>query len=134
MAAATLLVAAPCLARAACPAPGSGLYTTAEATAGEVVYDAHCSACHRADLSGDAGPPLAGKPFQAWLELSKITGAQLFSFISTQMPQNAPGSLANARYQHAFAYILSANHYPSGATSLGDSLACLRMLPYPKQQ
>lgn len=128
------LIAAPLAGRAACPPAGSGLYTAAQAAAGKTIYDAHCSACHRADLSGDAGPPLAGTPFQSWLQLSKITGAELFDFISTQMPYNAPGSLAKAQYDDAFAYILSVNRYPAGTTSLdAGSLACLKMLPYPNQ-
>ncbi|MGH7118390.1 MAG: c-type cytochrome [Acetobacteraceae bacterium] len=125
---------APVAGRAACPPAGSGVYTTAQAAAGKTIYDAHCSVCHRADLSGEAGPPLAGKPFQSWLQLSKITGAELFDFISTQMPYNAPGSLAKTQYHDVFAYVLSVNRYPAGTTSLGaGSLACLDMLPYPNQ-
>jgi mono/diheme cytochrome c family protein len=118
----------------ACPPPGAGFFTAAQAAAGEGVFDGHCSACHGADLSGGAGPALAGSQFQASLEFSKITGAQLLAFISTQMPYNAPGSLTKAQYQDAFAYILSVNHYPAGPYPLDASSAdCVQMLPYPKQ-
>lgn len=70
----------------------------------------------------------------AYLRFSKITGPELFDFISTQMPYDAPGSLAKTQYQDALAYILSFNHYPAGPTPLTEgSVACVHMLPYPKQ-
>ena len=118
----------------ACPPPGGGFFTAAQAAAGRGIFDAHCSACHGASLTGGAGPALAGSQFQASLEFSKITGSQLLTFISTQMPYDAPGSLTKAQYQDAFAYILSVNHYPAGSYPLDASSAdCVQMLPYPKQ-
>jgi mono/diheme cytochrome c family protein len=118
----------------ACPQAGSGLYTQAQAMAGMAVFDAHCSACHNADLSGGAGPALAGSQFFASLQFSKMTGAELFDFIRTQMPYDAPGSLTITQYQDALAYILSFNHYPAGPHPLdANSAACLQLLPYPKQ-
>ncbi|MGH7189729.1 MAG: c-type cytochrome [Acetobacteraceae bacterium] len=120
--------------RAACPPAGAGLYSAAQAASGKTIFDAHCSTCHAATLTGGAGPPLTGPQFVAWLNFTKITGAQLFAFISSQMPYDAPGSLPKADYENAFAYILSVNHYPAGSTALEqNSLACVEMLPYPKQ-
>ena len=134
------MLSAACLAAAAspsllaCPPAGSGFYTTAQANAGMAVFDAHCAACHNADLSGGSGPALAGSQFSAFLQFSKMTGAALFDFIRTQMPYDAPGSLTITQYQDALAYILSFNHYPSGPHSLdANSTACVQLLPYPKQ-
>jgi len=119
---------------AACPAPRAGFYGVAQAAQGKTVFDQQCASCHKADLSGDAGPPLAGAQFLAWLQFTHITGSQLLAFISSQMPYNTPGSLTKAQYQDVFSYILSVNGYPAGATPLdAQSAGCVEMLPYPKQ-
>jgi hypothetical protein len=83
-------------------------------------------------LSGNSGPALTGPNFVSYLTFTKITAPQLQSFISSQMPANAPGSLTAAQYNDIFAYILSYNHYPAGSEPLSAaSLGCLNMLPYP---
>jgi len=118
----------------ACPPAGAGWYSAAQAMSGKTVFDTHCAACHEATLTGGAGPPLTGPQFVAWLQFTKITGAELFSFISTQMPYDAPGSLTQDDYAETFAYILEVNHYPAGSAPLNEgALACVQMLPYPKQ-
>jgi mono/diheme cytochrome c family protein len=95
-------------------------------------YNANCASCHNADLSGNSGPALAGPKFVSYLQFTKITAAQLASFISSQMPAPAPGSLTAKQYNDIFAYILSYNHYPSGSSEITpESLSCLEMLPYP---
>jgi mono/diheme cytochrome c family protein len=120
-------------ASAACP-PG-GIYTQAEAVAGKTDYDAHCASCHNADLSGNSGPALAGAKFASYLNFTKITPPQLLTFITSQMPADAPGSLNVTQYNDIFAYILSFNHYPAGPKPISPAgLSCLSMLPYPKDQ
>jgi len=134
MLSATCLAASVAAAAPSCPPAGSGFYTEAQANEGMAVFDAHCSACHNADLSGGSGPALAGSQFLAYLQFSKITGAELFDFIRTQMPYDAPGSLTTIQYEDAVAYILSFNHYPAGPHPLdANSAACVQLLPYPKQ-
>lgn len=126
----TLAVCAPLSSYAACPS--GGIYTPAEAKAGMAAYNANCASCHNADLSGNSGPALAGPKFVSYLQFTKITAAQLASFISSQMPAPAPGSLTAKQYNDIFAYILSYNHYPSGSSEITpESLSCLEMLPYP---
>lgn len=126
----TLAVCAPLSSYAACPR--GGIYTPAEAKAGMAAYNANCASCHNADLSGNSGPALAGPKFVSYLQFTKITAAQLASFISSQMPAPAPGSLTAKQYNDIFAYILSYNHYPSGSSEITpESLSCLEMLPYP---
>jgi len=40
-----------------------GVYTDAQAGRGQAVYNARCSTCHGATLSGRTGPALAGDDF-----------------------------------------------------------------------
>lgn len=130
---AAFALAGPAAAAATCPGRSAGYYTKAQADQGKATFDSICAACHQSDLAGQAGPALAGKAFVEWLEFTKITGADLFSFISTQMPYDAPGSLSSKQYEDVFAYILSYNRYPAGPTPLSpQSVACIAMLPYPK--
>ncbi len=130
----TLVLAAPGSAALACGPASAGWYSAAQAASGKTVFDTHCAACHLASLAGGAGPPLTGPQFVAWLQFTKITGADLFGFISSQMPYDAPGSLTKSDYEEAFAYILQVNHYPAGSASLDEnSVTCVQMLPYPKQ-
>jgi len=119
----------------ACPPPGNGFYTQAQANTGHAVFDQHRAPGNNAELSGGAGPALAGTQFPACFNSSKITGFQLFDFISTQIPYAAPGRLSGSEYQDAFASILSVNRYPAGSVPLdARSASCgQEMLPYPKR-
>ena len=127
------LVLLPGRGTAACAPASAGFYTVAQAAAGKVLFDQECASCHNTDLSGGAGPPLTGPQFATWLQFTKLSGIQLFDFITTQMPYNAPGSLTKAQYQDALAHILAVNHYPAGTTPLdANSVACVELLPYPK--
>src|SRR5262245_7593681 len=93
-----------------------GVYTDAQASRGAAAYEAACSNCHRADLSGATGPSLkeqrfaqtyAGKPLQA-----------LFTKIATTMPRNGPASLADEVYLDIVAYVLKENGFRAGAREL----------------
>jgi PQQ-dependent dehydrogenase (methanol/ethanol family) len=56
------------------------------------------------------------------------TAAQLYDFISRQMPQNNPASLSRQQYLDVTAYVLSRNGFPSGTTPLSiGSLSQVRM-------
>jgi hypothetical protein len=73
-----------------------------------------CAACHEGD-EADA-PPLKGAVFiDRWRE-SPLD--DLFGFMKTNMPGNAPGSLMPSAYLEIFAYILQANGYASGTSDL----------------
>jgi S-disulfanyl-L-cysteine oxidoreductase SoxD len=127
-AAAVIITAAPALAHAGC-APG--MYTAAQAGAGQTVYNSQCASCHSADLTGASGPPLTGAKFVSYLNFTKITGAELESFIASQMPYNQPGSLKATDYLSVFAYLLNVNNYPAGQPMDPTTLACVNMLHYP---
>lgn len=123
------LLMLPAFAQAGC---AGGDYTSAQAATGKALYDSNCAACHMTDLSGGSGPALTGAKFKSYLDFSKISGKQLLSFIASQMPYQAPGSLKTNEYNAIFAYILKYNGYPAGSTALDDkSAACIKMLPYP---
>ena len=107
-------------------------YTQQQVANGQQAYNAHCSQCHAADLSGQSGPALAGPQFQSSLEFSKMSAKQLYDFISTQMPYDDPGSLKKDQYLDVLAYLLSKNDYPSDNTKLTEkNLSQVQLLPYP---
>ena len=90
-----------------------GVYTAAQAERGREAYAVHCSSCHGKDLQGEAGPALEGSQFiDNWREDSVKS---LFTFMRTQMPQRARGSLSEETYLDILAYVLSANMFPAGS-------------------
>lgn len=110
----------------------TGDYTQQQAAAGRQVFNQHCAQCHGDKLQGQAGPPLAGPKFESNLKYSKMSAKQMFDFIKTNMPHNAPGSLTKKQYLQALSYILSKNGYPQGSTPLSEkTLGQVKLLPYP---
>ncbi len=96
-------------------ASNNGLYTAEQAKVGKALYVKNCSACHAVDLSGAAGPPLRGTdaPYHGTQSV-----AQVFDYISVQMPMNRPGALSKATYVSIMAYILEKNGHEPGTKAL----------------
>lgn len=93
-----------------------GVFTTAQATRGQVVYDRQCSTCHGWDLAGRNARPLKGDVFyRNWGEDSL---GSLYSVVRDSMPRNAPGTLSEQDYLDVVAYILQRNDYPAGVNEL----------------
>lgn len=93
-----------------------GAYTNEQASRGTAVYSQYCAVCHGANLQGEAGTPLMGRTFlQAY---GAGTAAQLYDFLSRQMPLNAPGSLSPSQYLDVTAFILERNGLPPGTAPL----------------
>ena len=114
----------PALALARVRVPDS--YTSAQAARGASVYAQSCASCHGPSLQGEAGPPLIGQTVKT--AYGTGTAAQLYDFISRQMPQDAPGSLSQRQYLDVTAYILSRNGIPAGNRALGiGSLSQVRL-------
>jgi hypothetical protein len=91
-----------------------GVYTEAQAMRGRDEFTANCSKCHEGVCPD--GPPLVGPLFiERWREDSL---AALFTWMKTRMPRNAAGSLSDATYIDAIAFLLQENAYPSGSTEL----------------
>ena len=90
-----------------------GIYTPVQAARGEAAYTKTCAECH--DLSFD-GTPVEGSGFiDNWREFPLDV---LYTFISTNMPQDNPGELSADSYRDILAYILKRNGYPEGRSDL----------------
>lgn len=95
-----------------------GLFTDAQAQAGQAVYRAKCGFCH--DNGGETGA-LAGPGFASnW---GDRTTSDLYNRIKTTMPFNDPGSLSVAEASATVAYILKNNGASAGALPLTPATA-----------
>ncbi|MGH7041043.1 MAG: c-type cytochrome [Acetobacteraceae bacterium] len=103
---------------AAAPAAAQGDYTAAQAAAGKAEFAQVCAICHGDHLQGKVGPALSGQMFLSVSQYQGLTAWYLYHFMSTHMPQNAPGSLTQTQYLDLMAYILKFNGYPAGADPL----------------
>ncbi len=85
-----------------------GPYTADQARAGRAIYEASCSGCHGADLSGlNSASALAGGLFMSsW---GDRTPSELVSFLEGAMPPGNPGSLGEQAYVNVTAFILDFN-------------------------
>ena len=87
----------------------SGIYTAAQATAGEEIYMTFCVSCHPTVTY--TGPAFKvhwqGKPL-----------SDLYDWVSEKMPKNEPGSLTPKQSVEAIAYILRLNKLPAGQAPL----------------
>lgn len=61
---------------------------------GGVLYARHCAECHGETLEGGSGPPLAGQPFTRGFQ----TVFDLYKYVQSTMPMNAPDSLTETQY------------------------------------
>ena len=114
------------------PAVGQadGLYTSAQADAGEGLYDDQCVSCH-GNLSAfvpEMAALLGDHTFRNRWEGRSI--GELFQLIQEEMPQDAPGSLSNDETASLVAYILAGNRFPAGDTALSSDLAALNEIPF----
>ena len=88
----------------------AGVYTADQATKGKDVYAGMCNSCH-AGMGNHTGPVFrarwGGHPL-----------AELYNFISLNMPKNDPGTLTAEDYTAVTAYLLQANGMPAGKTPM----------------
>ncbi len=107
-----------------------GVYTTVQASQGQVVYEEKCAECHGTmeSVTPDMAPLL-----NDYLFLSDWQGrslAELFDRIRDTMPQEEPGSLAPQQLVDLIAYILSANRFPAGEAALPHDVETLREIRF----
>jgi S-disulfanyl-L-cysteine oxidoreductase SoxD len=128
------LGAAIVVAQAASPSAGApsggtvwdGAYTDAQATRAVTTFSAACAECHTLGGTGDG--QLVGTPF--WESYSQKTVGDLLTFVRTNMPSGAEGSLTPSTYADLVALILKSNGLPAGTTELGPaSTAHLKIIP-----
>lgn len=97
-----------------------GIYTDAQAEAGQVAYVRSCIACHADQpgvVTGEApAPGLIGEDFA--FRWSYASLADLYDTIRQTMPQAAPNSLSEEDYAAISAYVLKINGYPAGDAAI----------------
>lgn len=104
-----------------------GVYSDAQATRGQAFYEASCTGCHRADLSGAEGPELRGDHFSK--DFAGKDLKSLYGKIVTTMPGTAPASLSNNVYLDIVAHLLRENGFPAGPNELtSESVAGVRIV------
>ena len=104
----------------------SGIYTAAQAERGRMTYALSCRSCHTA--ASHTGVTFA----KLWKDR---TVAELYVFMSTEMPKSDPGSLDPEQYADVLAYVLKLNAMPTGTTELladSSALAQIRIELPPK--
>lgn len=99
----------------------TGVYTDEQAARGRNFYLGMCKSCHAPESH-------TGATFSKFWKGKKLS--DLFTFISTQMPKNDPGSLDPGDIADVMAYILKMNAQPTGKDELygdADSLKKFRI-------
>ena len=92
------------------------VFTAAQATRGQSVFTTVCSVCH--------GPREFTGPIFALTWMAEPVG-NLFAHISTNMPEDRPGSLSGEEYAAVVAYLLQLNGRPPGDRELPADEALL---------
>ena len=87
----------------------AGVYTSAQAERGVVLFRSKCASCHAPNRFTDDlfYTSFAGKPL--W---------EMFDVISDSMPEDNPGSLKKEEYADVIAYLLKLNNFPAGESDL----------------
>lgn len=93
-----------------------GIYTTLQANSGADIYAMLCQSCHSAE--SHTGAPFRNK----WVGRSL---ADLYTYISTEMPKAEPGSLSEQEYALVLAYMLRMNGMPAGRRALSSDSTAL---------
>ncbi len=103
-----------------------GVYTEAQAARGQMAYGPNCAGCHALAAQGKA--PLAGDAF--WKSFAQKTVGDLLEFVSANMPNGTPGSLAESTYADLVALILKTNGFPAGTTELArNTISGVQIIP-----
>jgi mono/diheme cytochrome c family protein len=97
-----------------------GVYTTAQAQRGEMVFRQVCASCHTMlDFSGEVF-------LRRW-----PTVGGLFDIVSGTMPQDQPGTLTPQQYSDVLAYFFRSNKFPTGESELPKEIAPLNAIAIP---
>lgn len=84
-----------------------GVFTEAQVSSGQVVYDSQCKTCHNMRFYRDT--------LRSWTNQPLL---YLWENIMGTMPADNPGSLMFEEYTDVIAYILSENGFPAGDATL----------------
>ena len=104
-----------------------GVYSDAQAVRGLSSFDAACTRCHRADLTGADGPALRDERFARNFAGKDLK--TLYTKMATTMPRGAGGSLGDDVYLDILAHVLKENGFPAGPKDLtADELEDIQVL------
>ena len=99
------------------PSTLSGVYTDEQASRGKDVYLGSCRSCHTPASH-------TGATFAKWWRGKQLS--DLYTFVSTRMPKNDPGSLASEDVADVMAYLLKMNAMPVGPGELPPDVDSLK--------
>jgi mono/diheme cytochrome c family protein len=103
-----------------------GAYTDAQAARALGTFSANCAECHTLGSTGDG--QLVGAQF--WSGYSQKTVGDLVTFVRTNMPIGAEGSLSPSTYNDLVALILRSNGLPPGTAELTpEATGHMRIVP-----
>ncbi len=109
---------------------GNGVsLSAAQVSSGSKAFAQNCASCHGAALEGGAGPPLSGANFKTLSSKVHATVGDIFSYMTSNMPMNAPASLTHDQYVAIMAFILSKNGYQPSSSALTYSAAMQSKAP-----
>lgn len=91
-----------------------GVYSTAQAARGQMVFDEKCRDCHTAAMWGSD-----------WE--GKSVG-DVFEYISQYMPEPAPGTLSAQQTRDVVAFLLKSNTLPAGSAELPEMLEAMKSI------
>src|SRR5262245_23244767 len=122
IAAGLLMLAAPIVVAQEAPKPAdrttqSGVYTADQATRGRNLFLGSCKSCHAPE--SQTGANFA----RLWMGKPLL---ELFKYVSQNMPENDPGSLAPEVNADIIAYLLQLNAMPPGKVELIADTTALR--------
>ena len=97
----------------------AGVFTAAQAKRGEEVYYSICVSCHP---KGTYTAPAFREKWNGHL------ASELFTFVSTQMPKEQPGTLDPQDYADVIAYLFKINGAPAGKSELPPDVKVLKWI------
>jgi mono/diheme cytochrome c family protein len=106
-----------------------GVYTDAQATRGQALYDKQCASCHGQGLKGLQAPPLVGDGFAATWQGQPLL--DLAVKIRKTMPADTPGTMSAADAADLVAVILKTSGFPASRTELAASDEGLKAVAWP---
>ncbi len=103
------------------PAPVSSAlgFSAEQADRGRTVFRSTCTECHYSSEFSDR---------QFKFKWRRRTAGDLFEMVSTQMPEDAPGSLELQQYADIVAFVLRLNGFEPGGSELPADAAALETI------
>ena len=91
-------------------------YSNGQALKGAAEFGNNCARCHGPQAQGGEGPPLTGTTFAGDWRGKGV--ADLFEFISHNMPYDDPGGLPLDTYLAILTHLMKLNGIPGGGAAL----------------